>query len=210
MRLHGHPRSSATWRVRIALALKNLPVDLVEHGVPVGEVRAASILQINPQGQVPVLETDAGQWLTQSLAIIEWLEEMWPTPPLLPPGPVLRARVRAFSHAIATDLHPLVTGRALSRLRRLDLTESALRLWTRSALAEGLDACETLLAGADGPFCFGSIPGMADICLVPQLALARQHGVALTFPRLLAAEAACMTLPAFQSTDLPELWSNSP
>lgn len=192
------------------MALKNLPVELVEHDAPAGEVRAASILRINPQGQVPVLETNSGQRLTQSLAIIEWLEEMWPTPPLLPPGPVLRAQVRAFSHAIAADLHPLVTSRTLSRLRRLDMTETSLRLWTRSALAEALDACETLLSGADGPFCFGSTPGMADICLVPQLALARQHGVALTFPRLLAAEAACMTLPAFQSTYLPELWSNSP
>jgi maleylpyruvate isomerase len=210
MRLHGHPRSSATWRVRIALALKNLTVELVEHGAPAGDVTPASILRINPQGQLPVLETDSGQRLTQSLAIIEWLEEMWPSPPLLPPGPVLRARVRAFAQAIANDLHPLLTNRALARLRRLEMTEASLGLWTRSALAEGLDACETMLSGAEGPFCFGSVPGLADVCLVPQLALARQHGMTLTFPRLLAAEAACMTLPAFRSTSLPELWSNAP
>ena len=209
MRLHGHPRSLATWRVRIALALKNLLVEMVEHDTAARDVTPASLLQINPQGQVPVLETDSGQRLTQSLAIIEWLDEMWPTPPLLPPGPVLRARVRAFSHAIATDLHPLVTDRALGRLRRLEMPEASLRHWTRSALAEGLDACETLLTGAEGPFCFGSIPGLADVCLVPQLALARQYGMNLTFPRLLAAEAACMTLPAFHSTCPPELWSKS-
>lgn len=210
MRLHGHPRSSATWRVRIALALKNLPVELVEHLSPAGETTPTSILQINPQGQLPVLETDSGQQIIQSIAILEWLEEMWPSPPLLPPGPVLRARVRAFSHAIACDLHPMLTNRTLARLRRLGMIESSVRLWVRSALAEGLDACETLLSGAEGPFCFGAAPGMADACLVPQLALARRHGMALTFPRLLAAEAACMTLPAFRSTHLPELWSESP
>jgi maleylpyruvate isomerase len=204
MRLHGHLRSVATWRVRIALALKNLPAELVEHAPPAGEITPASILQLNPQGQVPVLETDDGARVTQSLTIIEWLEEIWPSPPLLPPEPAQRAHVRAFSQVIAADMHPLLTEKNLTRLGRLGMTDAGLRLWIRSVLAEGLDACEALLSGAGGPFCFGATPGMADACLVPQLAVARYFGMPLTFPRLLAAEAACMTLPAFQATHQPD------
>jgi maleylpyruvate isomerase len=211
MRLHGYLRSAATWRVRIALALKNLDVVLVPHVQPTDGSRPKSLLHLNPQGLAPVLETDDGLHLTQSMAILEWLDEMWPSPPLLPPQPVQRARVRAFAQAIISDINPLLSDRSLARLGQLGLGHQAVRFWTRQTLSEGLDACETLLSGSEqGPFCFGAAPGLADLCLVPQLDQARRLGLMLTFPRLLAAEAACMTLPAFQASMPPDPWSDLP
>lgn len=194
MRLHGYLRGSATWRIRIALALKNRHQDtaLVDTG--------PDRLTATSNGTVPVMHTDDGHTITQSLAIIEWLEERWPTPPLLPPDPAGRARVRGFAHTIACDIQPLQTEHALRRLINLGLAETQVRSWARQSLDEGLTACEGLLNSADGPFCFGAVPSLADLCLVPQLDLARRLGAQLTFPRLLAAEAACMTLPAFRDT----------
>jgi len=166
MKLHGYFRSSASYRVRIALNLKGLNADQLSHHLRKGEQRDPDYLKINPQGLVPALQDDGGIILTQSLAIIEWLEE--------------------------THL------KALARLRQLGLPEQQVTDWAAWANREGLAACEILIAGEAGPFCFGAAPTIADLCLVPQLFNARRFGVALeAFPRLLQAEAAAMTLKAF-------------
>ncbi|ATR23121.1 Maleylacetoacetate isomerase [Roseomonas mucosa] len=198
MRLHGYFRSSAAWRVRIALNLKGLRPGQAFHHLRHGGQRAPDYLRLNPQGLVPALETGEGTVLTQSLAICEWLEEGWPEPPLLPSGRDARARVRAFAQVIACDTHPVQNLKVLARLRGLGLPEEEVTAWARWAIGEGLAACEALIRGEPGPFCFGAAPTLADIALVPQLGNARRFRCDLTaLPRLLAAEAACNALPAF-------------
>ena len=198
MRLHGYFRSSAAWRVRIALSLKGVPVEHAFHHLRHGGQRAPDYLRLNPQGLVPALETDGGSVLTQSLAICEWLEETHPEPPLLPGEALERARIRAFALAIACDIHPVQNLRVLARLRSLALPETEVTGWARWVNQEGLEACEALLAEGSGPFCFGAAPTLADVCLVPQLGNARRFGCDLSpLPRLVAAEAACNALPAF-------------
>lgn len=198
MRLHGYFRSSAAYRVRIALNLKGLAAEHLPLHLRKGEQSAPAYLAINPQGLVPALENDAGVILTQSLAIIEWLEETHPQPPLLPKDPVRRARVRAFAMAIACDTHPVQNLKVLQRLRQLGFAEDKVTEWAAWVNREGLAACEALIKEEPGPFCFGEAPGMADLCLVPQLGNARRFGVDVSvYPRLLKAEAAAKALPAF-------------
>jgi maleylpyruvate isomerase len=197
MKLHGYFRSSASYRVRIALNLKGVSADHLPHHLRKGEQRDPAYLAINPQGLVPTLQ-DAGAVITQSLAIIEWLEETHPEPPLLPKHPLHRAKVRAFAMALACDTHPVQNLKVLARLRELGLPEEQVTGWAAWANREGLSACETLIAEEPGPFCFGAEPTIADLCLVPQLANARRFGVDLAaFPRLLKAEAAAKALKAF-------------
>jgi maleylpyruvate isomerase len=198
MKLHGYFRSSASYRVRIALNLKGLSAEHLPHHLRKGEQCAPAYLAINPQGLVPTLESDAGAILTQSLAIIEWLDETHPNPPLLPTDALERAKVRAFAQAIACDTHPVQNLKVLARLRQLGLPEQQVTEWAAWANREGLSACETLIATEPGPFCFGDRPTLADLCLVPQLANARRFGVDVSaYPRLLAAEAAARELKAF-------------
>jgi maleylacetoacetate isomerase len=198
MKLHGYFRSSASYRVRIALNLKGLTVEHLPHHLRKGEQCAPSYLAINPQGLVPTLESEAGAILTQSLAIIEWLDEVNPEPPLLPKDALQRAKVRAFAQAIACDTHPVQNLKVLARLRQLGLSEDKVTEWAAWANREGLSACEILAAGEAGPFCFGVAPTLADLCLVPQLANARRFGVDVSaFPRLLKAEAAAKDMKAF-------------
>jgi maleylpyruvate isomerase len=198
MKLHGYFRSSASYRVRIALNLKGLSADHLPHHLRKGEQRDPAYLAINPQGLVPTLQDDRGAIITQSLAIIEWLDEIHPEPPLLPKDPLRRAKVRAFAMALACDTHPVQNLKVLARLRELGLPEDAVTGWAAWANREGLAACETLIAGEAGQFCFGDAPTMADLCLVPQLANARRFGVDLdAFPRLLRAEAAARNNRAF-------------
>jgi maleylpyruvate isomerase len=197
MKLHGYFRSSASYRVRIALNLKGLGAEHLPHHLRKGEQRDPAYLAINPQGLVPTLQ-DIGAVITQSLAIIEWLEETHPEPPLLPKDPLRRAHVRAFAMALACDTHPVQNLKVLARLRQLGLPEEKVTEWAAWANHEGLSACEILIANEVGPFCFGSRPTMADLCLVPQLANARRFGVDLAgFPRLLKAEAAARDNKAF-------------
>jgi maleylpyruvate isomerase len=198
MKLHGYFRSSASYRVRIALNLKGLRAEHLPHHLRKGEQCAPAFLAINPQGLVPALEDDAGTVLTQSLAIIEWLDETHPQPPLLPKDPLRRAKVRAFAMALACDTHPVQNLKVLARLRELKLPEEEVTGWAGWANREGLAACEKLIAGEAGPFCFGALPTIADLCLIPQLANARRFGVDVTaFPKLLKAEAAAKAMKAF-------------
>jgi maleylpyruvate isomerase len=197
MKLHGYFRSSASYRVRIALNLKGLSAEHLAHHLRKGEQCAPAYLAINPQGLVPTLE-DEDTVLTQSLAIIEWLDETHPAPPLLPKDPLRRAKVRAFALAIACDTHPVQNLKVLARLRQLGLPEAQVTEWAAWANREGLTACEKLIASEVGPFCFGAEPTIADLCLVPQLANARRFGVDLAaFPRLLKAETAARNIKAF-------------
>jgi maleylpyruvate isomerase len=197
MKLHGYFRSSASYRVRIALNLKGLSAEHLPHHLRKGEQRDPAYLAINPQGLVPTLQ-DGGAVITQSLAIIEWLEETHPEPPLLPKDSLRRAHVRAFAMALACDTHPVQNLKVLARLRQFGLAEQQVTDWAAWANREGLAACETLIADEPGPFCFGEAPGMADLCLVPQLANARRFGVDVAaFPRLLTAEAATKNIKAF-------------
>lgn len=198
MKLHGFFRSSAAYRVRIALNLKGLGAEHLPHHLRKGEQRDPAYLALNPQGFVPTLQDDRGAVITQSLAIVEWLEETHPEPPLLPKDPLRRAHVRAFAQVVACDTHPVQNLKILKRLRELGLPEGQVTEWAAWANREGLSACEALIAGEYGPFCFGAAPTMADLCLVPQLSNARRFGVDVAaFPRLLKAEAAAKDLKAF-------------
>ena len=200
MILHGYFRSSASWRVRIALGLKGLPAQMISHHLRKGEQRASDFLGLNPQGLVPALVLDNGAVLTQSLAIIEYLDETHPEPALLPKDALRRAKVRAFADAIACDLHPVQNLKVLQALRAGGFSEDAMNAWAKQVNFEGLDACEKLLTDEQGPFCFGATPTLADICLVPQLGNARRFGADVSgWTKLLRAEAACRDLPAFQA-----------
>ena len=196
--LHGYFRSAASWRVRIALNLKRVAAQQVSHHLRRGEQRAPAYLAINPQGFVPTLAIDGTTAITQSLAIIEWLDETYPDPPLLPGDALMRAQIRAFALVLAADTHPLQNLKVLGSLRALGVPEAEVTRWASEVNAAGLTACEALLPEEPGPFCFGAAPSLADLCLVPQLGNARRFGVEVAqFPRLLAREAACMARQEF-------------
>jgi maleylpyruvate isomerase len=195
--LHGYFRSTASWRVRIAIGLKGLAFEQVAHHLRRGEQRDPAFLSLNPQGLVPALQIGGQTTLTQSLAIIEYLDETWPDPPLLPNDPVLRAKARAFSEAIACDIHPIQNLKVLDRLRALGLDEGQVEAWARTTIEDGLDACERLVTHGPDRFAFGGRPGLAEACLVPMLGNARRFKTELRWPRLLAIEAACAGLRAF-------------
>jgi maleylacetoacetate isomerase len=205
MKLYTYYRSSAAWRVRIALALKGINAEpefihLLKDG---GQQKTWAFRRKNPMGVVPVVELDDGAVLTQSLAIIEFLEETHPTPALLPADAVARAKVRAFALAVACDIHPLNNLRVLQYLEHAMGQQQAIRdAWYRHWIAEGLTALEALLPrDGSGAYCFGAAPGMADICLVPQIANARRLRCPLdSYPGLRRAEAAALALPAFRDT----------
>lgn len=202
MILHGYFRSSAAYRCRIALNLKGASYDTVfvhlRRGG--GEQKTAAFRKINPQCLVPALEID-GMVLTQSLAIIEWLDEAFPDPPLLPMDAIGRAQVRAIALTIACDIHPLQNLRVLAFLNaEFGAPQEALDKWCRRWIGDGLAACEALLtaSGSKGPFAFGEQPTLADICLVPQLYSAERFGVDLSnMPRLTEIRQACEALPTF-------------
>jgi maleylpyruvate isomerase len=196
VKLHGYFRSTASYRVRIALNLKGVSYTDVFHHLRRNEQNAPAYLALNPQGLLPALEGDFGV-LTQSLAICEYLEETVPAPALLPADRVLRARVRAFAQVIACDIHPVQNLKVLARLRALKVDEASVTEWARATIAEGLAACAALIAGRAGRYCFGDTPGLADLCLVPQLVNARRFEVDLAWPQLLAIEERCLALDAF-------------
>jgi maleylpyruvate isomerase len=200
MKLYSYFRSSAAYRVRIALNLKGLSYEYLPINLRQGEQAEAAFRAINAQELVPVLADDHGA-LNQSLAILEYLEERYPQPALLPHAVEARARVRAIALAIACDIHPLNNLRVLQYLTgTVGASEEAKNDWYRHWIERGLAALETQLAPdpATGPFCHGAQPTFADICLIPQLANARRLPVSLdAYPTLLRIEAACSALPAF-------------
>lgn len=200
--LHGFFRSSASWRVRIALALKGIAFTQTSYQLRAGQQRSAEFLAINPQGLVPALEID-GAVLTQSLATIEYLDETHPEPPLLGETPLDRARIRAFALAIACEIHPLQNLKVLKRVQALTGSAEAAQAWAAETNRAGLADCAAMLPQHDGPFCFGERPTLADICLVPQMANARRYGVPIAWDRLARIEANCLALPAFADT-MPE------
>jgi len=201
VKLYGYFRSSAAYRLRIALNLKGLAAEHAFVQLRQGAQHSADYLALNPQGLVPMLVTDDGTVLTQSLAIIEWLEETHPQPRLLPASAAERARVRAIALAVACDIHPLNNLRVLKYLAGpLGIDEPARDTWYRHWCEVGLAALETQLAreAATGRYCHGDAPTLADVFLVPQLANARRVSTDLTrYPTLLRIDAACNLLPAF-------------
>ena len=199
MKLYGYFRSSAAYRVRIALNLKQLPHDheavhLTRDG---GRQRSAEYRAINPQRRVPALALSSGAVLIQSLAIIEYLDEIHPAPPLLPTDPVARAQVRAFAQVIACDIHPLNNTSVLNYLKGpLKHDQAAVDEWYRHWVKEGFEALEALVQG--GPYAFGADVTLADLCLVPQVFNAQRFKVDMArYPKLAAVDAACARLPAF-------------
>jgi len=199
MKHYTYFRSSAAYRVRIALNLKGLSpepiaIHLTKDG---GKQHTPEFRTINPQGRVPALVLDSGDILTQSLAIIEYLDETHPNPPLLPKDPVKRAKVRAFAQVIACDIHPLNNLVALQYLRRvLKHDQTEIDAWYHHWVIEGFKTLETMVES--GPYAFGNAVTVADICLVPQMANARRLKVPLdAFPKLVAVDAALLKLPAF-------------
>jgi len=201
MVLHGYSMSSASYRVRIALALKRIDVTTVTKQLRRGEHRLKDFLELNPQGFVPVLELDDGRTIAQSLAIIEYLDELHPQPALLPSSPFERARVRGMALLIACDIHPLNNLRVLQYLETaLGQAASVRDTWYRHWIEEGFKALEDMLGrdASRGRYCHGESPSLADVCLVPQVFNARRFSVDLSpFPRIVAIDAACRELAAF-------------
>jgi maleylacetoacetate isomerase len=197
MKLYGHFRSSASYRVRIALGLKGLSWEAVPVRIQHGEHRADAFRAINPQRRVPAMVLDDGQVLIQSLAIIAFLDETHPQPPFLPGDPVTRAKARAVADVIACDIHPVNNSGVLKVLREeFAADEAKINAWVAHWIAEGFQAVERLIEPE--PFAFGSIPGIADICIVPQVYNARRFKVPLDdFPKIVAVDAAARALPAF-------------
>jgi maleylpyruvate isomerase len=199
VKLYSYFRSSAAYRVRIALNIKSIspdiiPIHLIKDG---GRHRSAEYRAINPHARVPSLVLDDGEVLTQSLAIIEYLDETAPQPPLLPSDPVARAQVRALSQIIACDIHPLNNLGTLQYLKRsLGQEQATIDAWYHHWVLEGFAAIEAMLK--PGPYAFGAHVSLADVCLVPQVYNARRLKVPLdAFPKIVAVDAACLALSAF-------------
>lgn len=207
MRLHSYWRSSAAYRVRIALALKGIAYDyaavnLLRDG---GQQHEAAYQRLNPGGRVPTLEVD-GQAIYQSMAILEWLEEAHPQVPLLPAEPFARARVRGLAQLVVSDIQPLQNMSVTGYLRdEAGWDGDRITGWLRHFIGRGMASFERALADpATGRFCHGDAPTLADVCLVPQCYAARRFGVdPADYPRIAAIEQSCAALPAFR-TAVPE------
>jgi maleylacetoacetate isomerase len=200
LKLYSYFRSSAAYRVRIALNLKGvayetMPVHLVKDG---GHNRRPEFRAVNPQMRIPALELPTGDVLIQSLAIIDYLDETHPDPPFLPKDPAARAQVRALAQIIACDIHPLNNTSPLRYLKReMHQEQSAIDAWYHHWVSEGFTAYEAL--ARPGPYSYGKDVTLADLCLVPQVANARRLKVPLdNFPKIVGIDAACLKLPAFE------------
>ncbi len=199
MKLYTYFRSSAAFRVRIALNLKGIAYEPVFVHLAKGEHRAANYAKVNPQALLPTLELDDGTRLNQSLAIIEYLDETHPKPALIPREGKARAHVRSLSYLIASEVHPLNNLRVLQHLKRaLSQSEDQVNAWYRHWIADGLAKLEAELASNKGRFCHGEAPTMADCCLVPQIFNAKRYQSDLApYPQTMRVFDACMQLEAF-------------
>ncbi len=195
--LHDYFRSSASFRVRIAMNLKGLDYERVEISLIAGEQRSDAYLELNAQGFVPMLVVD-GEPIIQSMAIIDWLDRTFPEPRLIPEEAMPRAVALARAQVIASDIHPLNNLRVLKYLKRdLGLNEQTKDRWIATWITQGFEALEAM--AGDGKYLGGDTPGIADCCLVPQIYNARRFEVPLdAFPRLIEIDVACMELDAFQ------------
>ena len=202
MKLYNYFRSSASWRVRIALALKGLDYDYAPIHLVKNEQSSGSFAEQQPSHLVPALVLDDGQWLSQSMAILEYLDETHPEPPLLPAGALARAQVRALAQDIGCDIHPINNLRVLRYLKNeLGHEQAAVDRWYRHWVATGLAIVEKRLAATAGQFCFGDTPGLADCVLVPQIYNAQRFECPLDdYPTVMRINAACLALPAFANT----------
>jgi maleylacetoacetate isomerase/maleylpyruvate isomerase len=198
--LHSYWRATAPYRVRIALNLKGLAYDYAAVNLPAGEQRGEAYRRLNPQALTPALETGGGSVLTQSLAILEWLEESHPVPPLLPADPADRAVVRAMAGIVACDIHPLNNLRVQQQLTALGVGDEGREAWTRRWIEDGFAALEPLVARHSAGFAFGAAPTLADCLLVPQAYSAERYAVSLShYPAIAAAVDRCGGHPAFQA-----------
>lgn len=196
MQLYTYYRSTSSYRVRIALALKGLAYASMPVNLLAGEQHQPAYLAIDPQGRVPALALEDGQILIQSAAIIEYLEECYPQVPLLAADPVLRARARGIAALIGCDIHPLHNVSVLNQLRQLGHDEAQVNQWIGHWISQGLAAVEQLI-GDDG-FCFGATPGLADVYLIPQLYAAERFNIDLGgYPRIRRVAALAEQHPAF-------------
>jgi maleylacetoacetate isomerase len=197
VKLYSYFRSSAAYRVRIALNLKGIAYDMAPIHLVKDVHQQADFRAVNPQMRVPALVAPGGEVLIQSLAIIEYLEETHPEPPLLPKDPIARAKVRALAELVACDIHPLNNLSSLRYLKRaMNQEQSAIDAWYHHWVISGFEALETLIEPA--PYCYGNRVTLADICLVPQVYNARRLKVPLgKFPKIVGVEQACLALAAF-------------
>lgn len=199
--LHNYFRSSTSYRVRIALAMKAIPYDYVAHHLRLGQHRAPEFLNVNPQGLVPALVWEDGSVLSQSLAILEFLDETVPEPPLLPSDPKGRARTRMLAQMVALEIHPVNNLRILKALKsRFGADDEAVADWFRHWVKETFEPLERILSGSaeTGRFCHGDSPTLADICLVPQVVNNGRFQVDMApYPTINRIHDACMALPAF-------------
>jgi maleylpyruvate isomerase len=204
MQLYSFFFSSTSYRVRIALALKG--IEYQYHGVNLraGEQRSAAYLEVNPSGSVPLLVTDDGQSISQSLAIIDYLDAVYPDSPLIPRDPLARARVMEVANLIGCDIHPLNNVRVLGYLQKtLSVTDAQKSTWYKHWVEQGMVALEALLQRhGHGSYCFGDSPTLADCCLVPQVANALRMGCDLDrFELTMAIHRHCLAHPAFIKAD---------
>ena len=200
MKLYSYFRSSAAYGLRIALELKGLDYDYVAVNLVKSEQKEHRYRSLNPIGLVPALQLDSEEVLTQSVAILEWLEEQHPNPALLPNDKIDRAKVRAIVNVIACDIHPICNLSVTNHLSsQFGADQNAIVNWYRRWMSRGFEAIEALVASRSGAFCMGDSVSLADVCLIPQLYNAKRFGIELgPYPKLAAINTHCMTLEAFQ------------
>ena len=203
MKHYSYFRSSAAYRVRIALNLKGVDYEQVPVNLVTAQQQAQTYLSLNPQGLVPALELEDGTILSQSMAILEWLEDTYPTPALYPTDATKRALMRSFCSNIACDVHPLNNLSVLNYLKdALGADQQQINAWYSHWVCRVFDAAEQQVATGNGRFCFGEAPSMADCLLIPQMYNALRFNVEVSaYPTLLAIYEHCTTLPAFAAAD---------